>query len=159
MENKIKRTIRKNKKSIIIILILWIIFTMILVAPVAKSIVDSTIDGKVDLGKCMESLGEEISSFSSIFRILKKEYFSTFFKIEIQFTIVFAIFTAVGLFRSAPKNAYTDIEHGSSDWSAGGEQYKILDKSKGIILAEKNYLPTNKRGNVNVLVVGRIRIR
>ena len=34
---------------------------------------------------------------------------------------------------------------------------KILDKNKGIVLAENNYLPVDKRGNVNVLVVGRIR--
>ena len=55
------------------------------------------------------------------------------------------------------KNEYSDIEHGSSDWSQRGEQYKILDKNKGIVLAENNYLPVDKRGNVNVLVVGRIR--
>ena len=47
------------------------------------------------------------------------------------------------------------IEHGSSDWSEGGEQYRILSKNKGIILAQKNYLPIGKRGNLNVLVVGR----
>ena len=29
------------------------------------------------------------------------------------------------------------------------------DKKKGIILAENHYLPVDKRGNVNVLVVGR----
>lgn len=38
-------------------------------------------------------------------------------------------------------------------------KYKVLDKNKGIILAENNYLPVNKRGNVNVLVVGRFRFR
>ena len=54
------------------------------------------------------------------------------------------------------KNEYTDIEHGSSDW-AEGEQYSVLSKKKGIVLAEKHYLPVDKRGNVNVLVVGRIR--
>ena len=57
-----------------------------------------------------------------------------------------------------PKNEFSDIEHGSSDWSQRGEQYQILSKNKGIILAENNYLPVDKRGNVNVLVVGRIRI-
>ena len=35
------------------------------------------------------------------------------------------------------------------------EQYKILSPKKGILLAEKNYLPVDKRGNVNVLIVGR----
>ena len=71
-------------------------------------------------------------------------------------TIIYAIFFFIGFVRSAPKNEYTDIEHGSSDWSQRGEQYQILSKDKGIILAEGNYLPVDKRGNVNVLVVGRI---
>ena len=37
------------------------------------------------------------------------------------------------------------------------DNLKILSKNKGIILAEDNYLPLDKRGNVNVLVVGRFR--
>ena len=53
-------------------------------------------------------------------------------------------------------NNYLDIEHGSSDW-ASGEQYSVLSKNKGILLAEKHYLPVDKRGNVNVMVVGRFR--
>ncbi len=54
-----------------------------------------------------------------------------------------------------PKHDYADIEHGSSDW-ANGEEYSVLSKNKGILLAEKHYLPVDKRGNVNVLVVGRL---
>ena len=49
------------------------------------------------------------------------------------------------------------MEHGSSDWSEHGEQYRILSKNKGIILAEDNYLPVDKRGNINTLIVGRFR--
>ena len=60
--------------------------------------------------------------------------------------------------RTAPKNEYSDIENGSSDCSKHGEEYKILSKNSGIILAEDHYLPTDKKGNVNVLVVGRFRI-
>ena len=71
--------------------------------------------------------------------------------------IKFVLFFFIGFVKSAPKNEYTDIEHGSSDWSQRGEQYQVLSKNKGIILAENNYLPVDKRGNVNVLVVGRIR--
>ena len=48
-------------------------------------------------------------------------------------------------------------EHSTWELTNIGEQYKILDKNKGIVLAENNYLPVDKRGNVNVLVVGRIR--
>ena len=56
-----------------------------------------------------------------------------------------------------PKHDYAGIENGSSDW-AEGEQYSILSRNKGILLAEKHYLPVDKRGNVKVLVVGRFRI-
>lgn len=71
---------------------------------------------------------------------------------------MYVVLMFVGFVKTAPKNEYTDIEQGSSDWAKGGEQYKVLSKNKGIILAENNYLPIDKRGNVNVLVVGRIRI-
>lgn len=84
------------------------------------------------------------------------EYVSEFFSLLWKFTIVYAIFMFVGFVRTAPKNEYTDIEQGSSDWASKGEQYKVLSNKKGIILAENNYLPVDKRGNVNVLVVGRI---
>ena len=63
----------------------------------------------------------------------------------------------IGFVKTAPKNQYTDIEQGSSEWATRGEQYKVLSNKKGIILAENNYLPTDKRGNINVLVVGRFR--
>ena len=33
--------------------------------------------------------------------------------------------------------------------------YKILSEDKGIILAKDNYLPVDKRGNINTLIVGR----
>ena len=81
----------------------------------------------------------------------------TYFSTLLIATIFYAIFFFIGFVKSAPKNEYTDIEHGSSDWSQRGEQYQILNKNKGIILAEDNYLPVDKRGNVNVLVVGRFR--
>lgn len=65
-------------------------------------------------------------------------------------------FAIIGMIKTMPKHDYTDVEHGSSDW-AKGEEYSILSRNKGILLAEKHYLPVDKRGNVNVLVVGRFR--
>ena len=84
-------------------------------------------------------------------------YVTDFFSLLWKFTIVYAVFMFVGFVKTAPKNQYTDIEQGSSDWATKGEQYKVLNDRKGIILAEHNYLPVDKRGNVNVLVVGRFR--
>ncbi len=69
--------------------------------------------------------------------------------------IISAFAVSIGILKALPKHEYENIENGSSDWCENGEQYKVLSKNKGIILAEKNYLPVDKRGNVNVLVVRR----
>ena len=97
----------------------------------------------------------ESSCFTCIFKVLDAKYIEMFFETTVYFTLFYIVVVIIGLVKSAPKNEYTDIEHGSSDWSENGEQYRILSKNKGIILAQNNYLPINKRGNVNVLVVGR----
>ena len=82
-------------------------------------------------------------------------YFSAFMNTLKWYLFVCSIFGIIGLLKAFPKHEFQDIENGSSDWSENGEQYAVLSKKKGIILAEKNYLPVDKRGNVNVLVVRR----
>ena len=157
MNYKVKKTLKDNKTSMILIGVLWIILTIILVSPIAKSIVDATDNGVFVFGTFLGEVFQNIVSFNSITQVFGAAYIGTFFKTLLWFSIFYAICTTIGLFRSKPKSEYADIEHGSSDWSEGGEQYQVLDKNKGIILAEDNYLPVDKRGNVNVLVVGRFR--
>ncbi|MCI9087688.1 MAG: type IV secretory system conjugative DNA transfer family protein [Clostridia bacterium] len=154
MNYKVKKTLKDNKKSMILIGVLWIILTIILVSPIAKSIVDATDNGIFVFGTFLGEVFQNIVSFNSITQIFGAAYIGTFFKTLLWFSIFYAICTTIGLFRSKPKSEYADIEHGSSDWSEGGEQYKVLSKHKGILLAQENYLPVDKRGNVNVLVVG-----
>ena len=96
-----------------------------------------------------------IHPFKSFGSIFSDNAVSTFLPMLLGFTIIYIVAFIIGVSKSAPKSEYTDIEHGSSDWSQHGEQYTILNKNNGIILAENNYLPVDKRGNVNVLVVGR----
>ena len=74
-----------------------------------------------------------------------------------KFSLLYGIVCLIGFIRTMPKHRYDDIEHGSSDWSENGEQYKVLSKKSGLILAEDNYLPLDKMGNINTLIVGRIR--
>lgn len=114
--------------------------------------------GVFDFGDCIENLFSAILDIGgNLSKILNGGYGSVFWKTEGYFTILLLICAVIGLVKSMPKNEYTDIEHGSSDW-ATGEQYAVLNKKKGILLAENHYLPVDKRGNTNVLVVGRIRI-
>ena len=160
MNYKIAEGFRKNKKLIIIGLVLWIVIAIVLVLPftVAKNvaIVQSQNNPNIDfLTRFFQVFGEAIKApGQSISYILKYALIGGYFSNLFVLTIIYLIIFIIGFVRTMPKNEYDNIEHGSSDWSKGGEQYTILNNKKGIILAENNYLPVNKRGNVNVLVVG-----
>ena len=118
----------------------------------------ATITGKLNLNEFINTIMPSVTNpFATLGNIFANDATGEFFSTLMVVTIFYSIFFFIGFVKSAPKNEYTDIEHGSSDWSQRGEQYQVLSKNKGIILAENNYLPVDKRGNVNVLVVGRIR--
>lgn len=157
MGYKAQKTLKDNKRSLIIITVLWVILSIVLVAPIGYAIGLANRSGTFNFEIFLENVFTELASFSSITKVLNAQYIGYFGKTLLYFSILYLIFTFIGLFRSKPKHEYTDIEHGSSDWSEGGEQYSILSKNKGIILSKHNFLPINKRGNVNVLVVGRFR--
>ena len=157
MNYKVSKTLKDNKKSIIIMLVLWVFFTIVLVAPIGYSVGLANQSGTFDFNVFLENIFTELVSFTSITRVLGAGSIGYFGKTLLYFTIIYLILAFIGLFKSRPKHEYTDIEHGSSDWSENGEQYRILSRNKGIILSKHNFLPVDKRGNVNVLVVGRFR--
>lgn len=158
---KLKRAIIKIKGKLIVAAILVLIITIIGVAAFSVAIKSG-----IDAGKNSGLMFDWEIFFLTIGQYLMKpleatklsfstQYFSTFWMIEKWFIGVYFIFVTIGILKAFPKHEFDDIEHGSSDWSENGEQYRILSKNKGIVLAEKNYLPVDKRGNVNVLVVRR----
>lgn len=156
MNYKIKNTLKKSKMVFIIGIAIWIFLSILLSAPIAVSVVETTVDGNFDFNQCVDIFFASISDIGeNLSKVFSSQYIDTFLKTEGYVTIGVLLFFVVGFIKSMPKNEYTDIEHGSSDW-ASGEQYSVLSKNKGILLAEKHYLPVDKRGNVNVLVVGRI---
>ena len=153
--SKMQKAFEKNKKYLILFLILWVVLEIVLMAPMSVAIAESTsAQGQFELANFIENFGKEVSSFTAITRIGSAGAVSAFGKGTLWLTILCLVVTAIGIIKSKPKSNYEDIENGSSDWCEGGEQYKILSKNKGIILAEDNYLPVDKIGNVNVLVVG-----
>ena len=153
---KIKHALSKSKPVFIMIIILWIILSIVFVAPMTVSKVEATIDGAFNQDVFFNSLWDNFSDIkANMSKVLTFSYIGTYLKGELYLIMALIALAAVGIIKSFPKNEYTDIEHGSSDWATGGEQYQVLSPKKGIILAEKNYLPVDKRGNVNVLVVGR----
>ena len=151
----IARVIKENKVSLIVIIVLWLILTLVFVAPLAYAISYAGQSGAFTV--FIETFVSSLISFNAITKVFSAITVGIFFKTLGIFTVIYAIFATIGFFRTKTKGDYYNIEHGSSDWSQNGEQYRILSKTKGIILAENNYLPVDKRGNVNVLVVGRFR--
>lgn len=154
MGYKLKSIIQKNKANLIIYAMLWLLFTVALVVPVSHSITNSNLNQTSVMAEMFTMYNDFGKTFSETFM---PAYIGQFGKTLIVFTIIFLTLVVISLLKNKEKNEYKNIEHGSSDWCEGGEQYRILSDKKGIILAQNNYLPLDKRGNVNVLIVGRFR--
>ena len=158
MGYKIRNTIKKSKMVFVVMAVVWIALGILLMAPIAVSLVESlesTASGTFDSNNFFSILFTKFGTIgSNMGKVFRPKYISTYGKCMGWCTFGVLVLGIYGMLKSMPRNEYTDIEHGSSDW-ADGEQYSILNKNKGIILAEKHYLPVDKRGNVNVLVVGR----
>ena len=154
MDNKFQEFMKKNLKYIIFALVLWVIAELFLIAPIAYTISESYVNGKFDIALFIEDFIANIVSFNSITKVFNSNVIGTFGTWTLCFTIILAIAVGIGAFKSRKRSKYQDIEHGSGDWSQGGEQYRVLSKNSGILLAQNNYLPLNKIGNINVLIVG-----
>lgn len=158
MNYKIKGAIRRNRNNFIIFAIIWLLIAFVLIPPITYSGYAALQNGPFDLTVFIETYGTSFSKpLTSLGKVFVNGAVGSYISQLLIGTIIYSVFFFIGFVKSAPKNEYTDIEHGSSDWSQRGEQYSILNKHKGIILARDNYLPVDKRGNVNVLVVGRFR--
>lgn len=161
MNYKIEGALRKNKKTFIFAAILWLFLAIVFIMPIAcgwdMAVKEAaSTGGKFSINTFSAAIGTRIAQpFLNIKEL--GSYWGAFISLLWKYTLGFLGIIVIGLVRTAPKSKYQDIEHGSSDWCQRGEQFKVLSPKKGLILAEGNYLPVDKRGNVNILVVGRIR--
>jgi len=154
---KLKAAFRKIKTKLIVYLVLILVAGFPLVAIFNVSFQN---------GLLAAQAGEDFWTvfFDQIYKNTSKanvclklcftgEYFKSFLNTFKWYLLICGLFALRGLIKALPKHEFQDIENGSSDWSENGEQYTVLHRKKGIVLAEKNYLPVDKRGNVNVLVI------
>lgn len=153
--SKFKSFMGKLKKNILWYLVVWIFLSILLVAPVTYTITNANADQMQLVEAFSTNLVNNFLEFP-ITKVFSSEYVADYVKgIEI-FSIIYFGIMCYAIYKTLPKSAYDKIEHGSSDWCAPGEQYRILSKKSGLLLAKDNYLPLDKSGNVNVLIVGRI---
>ncbi len=154
MESKVNKFFKKNLKYIIFAIVLWIIGEIFLVAPIAYTIGESYVDGSFDMALFIQDFVSNIISFSSITKVFGESSIGAFGTSTLIYTLILIIALCIGIYKNRQKTDFQDIEHGSSDWSEGGAQYRVLSRNSGILLAQNNYLPLNKLGNINVLIVG-----
>lgn len=158
MNYKFDGLIKKNKIVFIIAGILWLLIAIVLIMPFTCASYAAKMQGGFNSDIFIKIFITAISNIKDGYKtMLKYKIFGKYLRNLGGVTIVYLLMVIYGVIRNMPKHQYDGTEHGSSDWSEHGSQYQILNKKEGIILAENNYLPVDKRGNVNVLVVGRIR--
>ena len=164
--DKLKSAVRKIKGKLIAYGVLVLIIILWLVMPFCVAVIDANETAGVMLLQDMTNgdwwstfimgMSSGITAPWKMIPLCFTEKYIMMFLQTLKWVIILSfLISLIGIAKAIPKHEYQDIENGSSDWSEGGEQYKILSKKTGIVLAEKNYLPVDKRGNVNVLVVRR----
>ena len=146
--------LKKNKASLIIAIVIWLFAIIFLIAPLSYSIYNSIINGVFNLEAFFQNFIPDIAALWRITKVFNPEIIGIFFRWSVFFTFFYIICVAIGMWKARSKGEYDSIEHGSSDWCQGGEQYRILSKNSGLILAENHRLPLDKIGNINVLIVG-----
>ena len=152
---KITGFLKKNKTLLIVAFAIWIGIIIFFIAPISYSIAEATVNGAFSMESFAENIIPNIAKMNTFVHLgEQKGAGSIFWKNVLYSSILFVIFLAIGFYKGRKKSEYDKIEHGSSDWSQNGEQYTVLSKNKGLILAEDNYLPIDKIGNTNVLIVG-----
>lgn len=149
MNERLRETVNRSKGLIILAIIIWVAATLLLVGPITVAIATKANFIETFLAYVKQPMNALVISLQSSIGL--------YFKTLLEFTVVFFVIIIVGIYKAMPKSEYENIEYGSSDWCVGGEQYRVLSPKSGIILAEKNYLPLDKLGNTNVLVIRRFR--
>lgn len=151
---KLKKFIKQFKKNMLTIIVVWLIMVILLVAPITKCVTDAHLAGIAPVDGIMQNIVDNIIKFP-ILTAFSNTYSADFINGIKYFSIIYFLIVFWAIYKNLPKGGFHDIEHGSSDWCKDGEQYKVLSKKEGLILAKEHYLPLDKSGNINVLIVGR----
>lgn len=116
MNYKIEGAMRRNKKYFILFAILWLFIAIVLIVPLVTAF-NISVPTDNSLGALGVFVDAMKNPFKALATLISEGYFIAYVKCLGVFSIIFAIFFIIGVARSAPKNEYTDFEHGSSDWS------------------------------------------
>ena len=117
MGYKIKGAIQKAKWMTIIMIAIWFTLTILFAAPITTSLVEAAAV-KGASNQFFSNLIHNITDVGgNLGKIFTSDYIGTFGKVELYVTIGVIFMYIIGLIKQMPKNEYSGIENGSSDWA------------------------------------------
>jgi len=150
----------ERKRAIIIALgIVYVLLALFVISAYTRTKIDVTASGE-SMGMVVilfKALSENIADVGSN---LSKSFsnIGIFFENLKSFSVVYLVATFALLFFTKEDSEYQNVEHGSAGWAENGEEYSVLSKKEGFILADKHFLPMipdpPQAKNGNILVIG-----
>ena len=111
MSYKLTLGLKKNKKVIIIGLVLWAILTIVLVLPFTVARMAATTKSGLELSNFIRIFGEAITNpVRSIQFVFAQKLIGEFFSNLFTITIIYLIFFIIGFVRTMPKHQYDNID-------------------------------------------------
>ena len=154
----INKIITLLKKNLILLFAVWLIIAIIIIPALSLAIVQGSVLASPDIDSSLPFVGNLTYFISNPFLtlgyIFNPRFFGTYLETLKNFTGIYLLLVVFLAYKYEESKPYDGKEYGSARWSKDGEQYKILSKTSGIILAKDNYLPVDKQGNTNVMVIG-----
>ena len=150
----------EQRKALIIMLgVVFIILALFAVPAITRTQIDALVTGNEISGinLIIDAFSKNISDVGGNIGVAFAN-FATYFEHLKTFSIIYLVAGVILLLMMKPDSEYKDIEHGSAGWAENGEQYQVLSKKEGFILAKDNYLPViptpPQAKNGNILVIG-----
>ena len=97
----------KLKKYFIIMLVLWVVFAIVLVCPLAISIADSTNqNGGINTSSVINKFMPSITDISTRFKVFSSQYIGTFGKTLLYYTIFYVVISIILYIKVKSKGEY-----------------------------------------------------
>jgi len=154
-----KEWLNKRKPILIMLGVVFVLLTLFVVPAYVRTKVDSIAaeESKSVIILTFEAFQKNITDIGGNLGTSFKN-FSVFGEAYKNFLITYLILGGALVLFTKTSSEYQDIEHGSAGWAENGEEYSVLSKKDGFILADKHYLPViptpPQAKNGNILVIG-----
>lgn len=155
-----KEWFKKRKAVLIMLGIVFVILALFFVPAYARTKIDEI----AETGQSSGLFWTLIQTCTNNITDMETNYQVSFSNLEVfggalkNFSIFYLVAGAALLIFAKNDGEYQNIEHGSAGWAENGEEYEVLSKKSGFILADKHYLPVipdpPQAKNGNILVIG-----